>query len=214
MAAVLVCGDGAVLSHGSAAALWQIVPRNEVALVDVSVPTRAGRARRNEIRLHRPETLRSSDCTRRTGIPVTTPARTLADLRRLLSPAQFSSAVREAEFRRLPIGNPGRGDNARSELEARMLALCRHHRLPQPEVNASVDRYIVDFVWADRSLIVEIDGWESHRTRSAFEEDRARDARLAVLGYETIRFTWRQVTDDARGVAKTIRLLLRAPGKR
>jgi very-short-patch-repair endonuclease len=95
-----------------------------------------------------------------------------------------------------------------------MLALCRHHRLPQPEVNASVDRYIVYFVWADRSLIVEIDGWESHRTRSAFEEDRARDARLAVLGYETIRFTWRQVTDDARGVAKTIRLLLRAPGKR
>jgi very-short-patch-repair endonuclease len=75
-------------------------------------------------------------------------------------------------------------------------------------MNAAVDRYEVDFLWSDQSLIVEVDGWESHRTRSAFEEDRARDARLTVLGYEVVRFTWRQVTDDARGVAKTIRALL------
>jgi very-short-patch-repair endonuclease len=102
----------------------------------------------------------------------------------------------------------------RSELETRMLSLCRRHRLPQPEVNASVDRYEVDFLWSEQRLVVEVDGWESHRTRSAFEEDRARDARLAVLGYETIRFTWRQVTDDSRGVAETIRLLQRAPVKR
>jgi very-short-patch-repair endonuclease len=214
MAAVLACGDGAVLSHGSAAALWQIVPRRETALVEVSVPTRTGRAKRNGIRLHRPVALPSSDCTRRTGIPVTTPTRTLADLRPLLSPARFSSAVREAEFRRLPVGNQERDDDARSELETRMLALCRHHRLPKPAVNAAIDQYEVDFLWANQSLIVEVDGWESHRTRSAFEEDRARDARLAVLGYETVRFTWRQVTDNARGVAKTIRSLLRARGNR
>ncbi len=91
-----------------------------------------------------------------------------------------------------------------------MLSLCRRHRLPQPGVNVSVDRYVVDFLWADRSLIVEVDGWESHRTRSAFEEDRARDARLAVLGYEVVRFTWHQVTGDAGEVAKTIRALLTA----
>ncbi len=91
-----------------------------------------------------------------------------------------------------------------------MLALCRRHRLPQPDVNVSVDRYVVDFLWADCSLIVEVDGWESHRTRSAFEEDRARDARLAVLGYAVVRFTWRQVTSDAVEVAQTIRTLLLA----
>jgi very-short-patch-repair endonuclease len=91
-----------------------------------------------------------------------------------------------------------------------MLSLCRRHRLPQPEVNVSVDRYIVDFLWADRALIVEVDGWESHRTRSAFEEDRARDARLAVLGYRVVRFTWRQVTDHGAELAGTIRALLRA----
>ena len=91
-----------------------------------------------------------------------------------------------------------------------MLSLCRRHRLPQPEVNVTIERTVVDFLWRDQALIVEVDGWESHRTRSAFEEDRARDARLAVLGYEVVRFTWRQVTDTAAGVAKTIRALLRA----
>jgi len=68
----------------------------------------------------------------------------------------------------------------------------------------------VDFLWADHFLIVEVDGWGSHGTRSAFEEDRARDARLATLGYSVVRFTWRQVTRDPSGVAATIRALLRA----
>lgn len=212
MAAVLACGDGAVLSHLSAAFLWGLGQHtgSTASVVDVSIPGRAGRAGRCGIRVHRPKSLPSSDCTRRNAIPVTTPARTLADVRPLLSPAQFAAAVREAEFRRLNIGDQERGDGARSELEDRMLSLCRRHRLPQPDVNVSIDRYLVDFLWADASLIVEVDGWKAHRTRPAFEEDRARDARLAVLGYSVIRFTWRQVTGNANEVAKTVRALLRA----
>lgn len=89
-----------------------------------------------------------------------------------------------------------------------MLALCRRHRLPLPEVNVKLDRIEVDFLWRQQRLVVEVDGWGAHRTRSAFEEDRARDAHLAVLGYEVVRFTWRQITDDPAGVAKTIRALL------
>jgi len=77
-------------------------------------------------------------------------------------------------------------------------------------VNVKVDRFEVDFLWREQQLVVEVDGWEAHRSRSAFEEDRARDARLAVLGYEVVRFTWRQVTRDGATVAKTIRALLRA----
>lgn len=218
MAAVLACGDGAVLSHLSAAALWEVAPRSGRAgiasPVDVTVPGRSGRAHRPGIRLHRPESLLSSACTRRNGIPVTTPAQTLDDIRHLLSQAQWASALREAEFRRLPIGDQEGGDEVRSELEARMLSLCRRHRLPQPEVNVAIKRTVVDFLWRDQALIVEVDGWESHRTRSAFEEDRARDARLALHGYETVRFTWRQVTADARGVSKTIRALLQRRAKR
>jgi very-short-patch-repair endonuclease len=91
-----------------------------------------------------------------------------------------------------------------------MLAMCRRRRLPQPEVNVKVDRFEVDFLWRDERVIVEVDGWRAHGTRSAFEEDRARDARLAVLGYEVVRLTWRQLIQGSAGAAKTIRTLLRA----
>jgi very-short-patch-repair endonuclease len=240
MAAVLACGDGAVLSHLSAAELWGIRRpdrrpleaggRGEAGPAHVTVPSTAGKRRQSGISLHRSSTLTASDCTLRERIPVTKPGRTLTDIQPLLSPAQFNTAVREAEFLKLPIGDPfasrhrrRRGprlakpggtdqsgaDRTRTELEHRMLALCRRHRLPQPEVNVKVDRFEVDFLWRAESLIVEVDGWVSHRTRWAFEEDRRRDARLKLLGYEVLRFTWRHVEDDARAVAATIRALLR-----
>ena len=224
MAAVLACGTGAVLSHLSAGELWGILRRprrltgagedGEVRPVHVTVPSTAGKRTPRGLRLHRSATLTAGDRTRWNGIPVTNPARTLADLRRVVSSTELARAVREAEFLRLPIGNEASGgglrepDRARTRLETRMLALCRRHRLPQPEVNASVDRYEVDFLWPGERLIVEVDGWESHGTRSAFEEDRTRDARLALLGYQVLRFTWRQVTTDRRHVAGTIRGLL------
>jgi very-short-patch-repair endonuclease len=222
MAAVLACGDDSVLSHRSAGELWRILRagrrsatdgRNE-APVDVTVPGNGGRKGHRGISLHRSSTLSPGDCILRDGIPVTRPSRTLADLRPILSEAEFGAALREAEFLRLPIGDrgDGRGSNTpprtRTELEARFMSLVRRHRLPKPEVNVKVDRYEVDFLWRDQRLIVEVDGWESHGTRSAFEEDRARDARLKVLGFEVLRFTWWQVESDARTVAATVRALL------
>jgi very-short-patch-repair endonuclease len=206
LAAVLAFGDGAVLSHRSAAALWGIARPTEV--IEVTVSGTAGRAERRGINVHRSRTLLSSDCTRRTGIPVTKPSRTLEDLRRMASDKEFAAAVRQAEFLRLPIGDSFAPDRTRSELEARLLRICRRHRLPKPMVNARVGRFIVDFLWSRQRLIVEVDGWESHRTRSAFESDRARDARLKVFGFEVVRFTWRQIAHDPARVARTIRALL------
>ena len=71
-----------------------------------------------------------------------------------------------------------------------------------------MDRYEVDFLWRPQRIVVEVDGWDSHRSRSTFEADRVRDARLKPLGYEVLRFTWRQVESDSRSVAATIRALL------
>jgi very-short-patch-repair endonuclease len=215
MAGVLACGEGAALSHRSAAELWRIRPsrarrdRESGPPVDVTVPGYAGRARHRGINVHRSRTMRSKARTIRNGIPVTTPSRTLDDLHRVLPLAEFEAALREAEYLRLPIGRRFNPDGTRTEFEARLLALCRRHRLPRPTVNVKVDQYLVDFLWAERSLIVEADGWESHRTRSAFEEDRVRDARLKLLGYEVLRFTWRQLERDTAGIAATIRTLLR-----
>ncbi|HEY3192331.1 MAG TPA: DUF559 domain-containing protein [Solirubrobacterales bacterium] len=178
-------------------------------MVDVSVPGGGGRARRRGIQVHRSKTLVSADCTRRKGIPVTKPARTLKDLRRILPSQKFSAVLRQAEFLDLPIGCAFGTDHTRSELEARFLALLRRHRLPQPEVNVRVDRFVVDFLWRRQRLIVEVDGWESHGTRSAFEEDRARDSRLTVLGYDVLRYTWRRVEEDTAEVVRAVRELLR-----
>jgi very-short-patch-repair endonuclease len=92
-------------------------------------------------------------------------------------------------------------------LEGRFLALCRRHRLPRPVVNVRVGPFTVDFLWPQRRLVVEVDGWEAHRTRSAFEADRERDTQLKLLGYEVVRFTWRQVSERPAHVASTLGML-------
>jgi very-short-patch-repair endonuclease len=145
--------------------------------------------------------------TSRNRVPVTRPARALADLRRSMGPAELRSAVRAAEALGLDIGRL-ETDLSRSELEHRFLQLCRRHRIQSPEVNVSVDVFVVDFLWRDRSLVVEVDGYRFHRGRSAFEADRARDARLKILGYDVVRFTWRQLTEEPADVAATLRVLI------
>jgi very-short-patch-repair endonuclease len=109
--------------------------------------------------------------------------------------------VRPADLGRDP-------DLTRSELERRFLRLCRRHRLPDPEVNARIDRYEVDFLWRADRVVVETDGFRYHGDRAAFESDRARDARLQVLGFRVLRFTHRQVAEEAGTVAATLRSVL------
>ena len=209
MVAVLACGEGAVLSHRSAAMLWGLLKPREGA-VDVTVPGIGGRKRRQGIRVHRSTSLTPKAATIRQGIPTTTPARTILDLRRVADRRILEDAVGQAEIRRLPIGRlPGLlHEPTRSRLERRFLRLCKRHALAKPEVNFEIGPYEVDFLWPDRKLIVETDGWESHGTPSAFEADRARDAYLESLGYRVVRFTYRQVWHDGAVVAQRLRALL------
>lgn len=206
---------GATLSHRSAAALWGLLPVG-TGSVDVSVPSGGGRARRRGIRLHRRPSLLPADVTLRSGIPVTTPARTIADLRRsasgrspLISARELRRAIRQAEVLGLPIGPAPERDRTRSELERDFLRLCRRHRLPAPEVNVRVGRHLVDFLWRERRLVVETDGFRYHRGRSAFEDDRQRDLELRAQGYELLRLSARQVSGEAGRVAEVLRQALR-----
>lgn len=205
MAAVLACGRGAVLSHRSAAALWRLLPIAN-GRVTVSVPVVGGRAKRPGIRLYRSSTLIAGQVTRRLRIPVTTPARTIADLRRTAPPSLLRRAIREAELLGLETGIE-EAVPERSELERLFMRLCRH-RLSMPEVNVPVGRFTVDFLWRERALIVETDGYRFHRGRQAFEDDRARDVELRMQGFEVIRFSYRQVTQDPNGVAAALRATL------
>jgi very-short-patch-repair endonuclease len=144
-------------------------------------------------------------------VPVTRPARTLRDLRRVAPRPVYLRAFRRAVDKRL-IEDPGSvaEELARSELERRFLALCRRHRLPAPVVNARVAGFEVDFLWREQRVIVETDGYEFHRERAAFESDRARDAELQALGYRVLRFTHRVIRNEAGKVAATLRRVLSA----
>lgn len=206
MAAVLACGAGAVVSHGSAAALWGLL-RSASGPVDVSVPSANGRSRRTGIRLHRCPSLAAGLVAERRGIPVTTPARTIADLRLVVPAWQWRRAVRQAEFAgfRLDIET----DGTRSDPEADFLRLCRRHRLPAPEVNVRVGRWTVDFLWRRQRVAVETDSYGFHRGSIAFEDDHARDLDLHALGMDVRRFTCRQIDSEPDRVAAALREALR-----
>ncbi len=202
MAAVLALGRSAAVSHQSAAALWRLLPPRD-GPIHITLRGVNGRKGRPGITIHRSHTLIAGVTTRHNGIAVTRPGRTLRDLRRSVPQQVYRAAVRKALDLRLISSNDigPDPDLTRSELERIFLSLCRRHRLPQPEVNARVGPYEVDFLWRDRGLIVETDGFRHHASRVAFESDRARDARLQSRGYRVLRFTYRQVLNRSPVVA-------------
>jgi very-short-patch-repair endonuclease len=210
-AATLALGDGAVVSHRSAAELWTLLPERG-GKPSVTVPGGGGRRRRDGIRIHRSPTLTGTLTTLHDGIPVTRPARTLADLARVVSPAECRRARRQAEFLGLPLGAEHRSDGTRSDLEHDFLALCRRAGIPEPEVNVRIDRYTVDFLWRNERLVVETDGYRAHRGWQAFQDDRIRDATLARSGFEVRRFSAWQVANEPAAVAATV--LARLGGRR
>jgi very-short-patch-repair endonuclease len=230
MAAVVACGPGAVLSHWSAAELWRLLEARH-GVIDVSV---LGHRRGVEgIRTHRLRELVPCERTRRHAIPVTSVPRTLFDLAAVATTRQLQRATNEAErggwlnrraVEELCVRHRGRKGikefqavtaavcpsthRTRSDLEVDFLALCVRHRLPAPEVNARIEGFEVDMHWPGTRLIVELDGYEYHRTGAAFEADRRRDAHLQTKGYTVIRVTGAWLNADPDGVAATIRHLL------
>jgi predicted transcriptional regulator of viral defense system len=233
LAAVLACGEGAVLSHRSAAAHWGLL-QTAATRIDVTAPrTRAGDAK---IRLHHSRSLIACDTTTHQGIPITSVPRTLLDLAPTVRPDRLERALAQAEHLELydhraitellARANGHRGKGAlteatalepkltRSEWEIRLLKLVRAAALPEPLVNLPFDapdygQCRPDFHWPSHRLIVETDGWRTHRTRAAFESDRAKDAALTAAGYRAVRFTWR--TPDAV-ILKRLRALLTRAG--
>ena len=224
LAAVLACGEGAVLSHRSAAALWGLRP-SAAAKVDVTVSHTSGVRSTARIAVHRSR--REIRTTTRDAVPVTTPMQTLADLATALPRRQLEKAAENAEaaqlldLNRLDAAHPGAkrlldvieihdlGSYTRSETEDAFLQLCDDHDIPRPLVNHHVDGFEVDFCWPDEQLIVETDG-PHHLTRARFESDRARDALLTSIGWRVMRFTRRQVRRASAQVAARV-LSARSP---
>jgi very-short-patch-repair endonuclease len=223
-AALLAAGDSAVLSHESAAALWALRPAPPPgAAVHVTLP-RPESARRRGINAHRTRTLLARDVRLRQHLPVTSPARTLVDIAGSLTERERERAVDEALVSRIVsraqvedvlarnATRPGARrlrallrdrehlTVTRSEAEERFLVLTRDAALPAPELNVRLHAFEVDFLWRAERVVVEVDGFTHHGSRSAFERDRAKSAALAALGFTVIRITWLQIAHEAYAV--------------
>lgn len=225
MAAVLACGDGSVLSYGSAGALLRIVPRERGA-IEVNAP-RGRSCRHTGLRIHRPTCWFSEDRGTFHGIPVTTPVRTLIDLATYLTPRRLEAAVNEADKHdlvdpktlrnALERRNGQRGVRVlrelidrhtfaltRSDLERWFLPIARRAGLPLPETQVWLNGFEVDFYWRAMGLVVETDGGRYHRTAIAQTRDRKREHAHLQAGLLPLRFTHWQVRHERARVAATL----------
>jgi len=207
MAAVLACGKGATLSHGSAAVLWGFLKPLQ-GPVHITSPSTSGRIQRAGIVLHRRPSLGKEGETRvRDRIPVTAPRRTVEDLPSVLPSYLVRRAKRQAEFLKYELRLPT--DRSRSDLETDFLSFCRRHHLPLPEVNVKVGRWEVDFLWPDQKLAVETDFFDYHRGSVAFEDDHQRELDLRRMGYTVRRYTGAQLDGYPAEIAVELGEVLR-----
>jgi very-short-patch-repair endonuclease len=237
MAAVLASGDGAVLSHRSATALWGIWGSGtEDSHVTVPRKTRSQRS------IHRHfGVLPGDEVTLVDGIPLTSAARAVLDLAADKGEAAAESALREMEYLGIygPVSIPALldrhpqhkgtpilricldrlkedpGGRIRSTLEEAFLPFLDAHQIPRPQLNAWLtigdDRYQVDCLWPSSRLVGELDDFKSHGTRRAFRKDRTRDRRLGANAYRVVRISEAQLRTEPSALAEDLRTLLSAP---
>ena len=200
-AALIAAGPTAVLSHRTAAARWKLIPSTP-PLVEVTV-TRRGPRTRSGLIVH--VTRRAPDVRTIDSFPLTAPLRTLADLaptqrprtlERLCAEALVLGLVTQDQLDAARIVEPALAAPTRSRFERTFFASLRKAGLPRPLVNHGIAPYTADFAWPVERVVVETDGWQFHGHRTAFEDDRARDAQLAAQGWIVIRVTWRRLRDS------------------
>lgn len=227
-AAALACGPGAALSHGSAMALWGFWKRWDEPF-EVTTP---GDRRRPGIRVHRSSTLSWRDVCKQHGIRVTSPARTVFDmtprlndkqLKSTLSNALHSPWLRESHLEELLarqphapaakliaplIGLPGTPPRAGWEYD--FPAFCQAHGLPAPVMGEIVCGYVVDALFVEEKVIVELDSVAFHQDPIAFQADRERDAETLSHGFVTVRITWERIERTPAREGSRLRRVLAA----
>ena len=229
LAAVLAGGPGALLSHASAAWLWEIA-RPGPSPFHVTAPQ--PRRPRPPIRLHHARNLTAEDRHVLDNIPVTALPRTYLDLAATVSRHNLARALDGGEQRGVfdlgpieavlarNVGHPGAGrlrralgiyrpiNVIRSGLEGRFLERVRAAGLPEPSTNINIGGYELDVYWPQERFAVELDVYETHGTRGSFESDRLRQEDLLLLGIGMTRVTGpRFDREPAQVIDRVARLL-------
>jgi len=234
MAAVLACGPPvAVLSHRCALALWDLREASSGA-IEVTVRGQ-GKPGPEGVLVRRTRVLTDADVTEVDGIPVTSLPWTVVDFAGIANQGQVRSILEALERRSIYIGRgldellhrtpnrkgakttraaiadlTGPAPWHQSVLEEVFHELIRGSDLPDYEANVFVEGELVDALWRQERVIVELDGFAYHKSRAQFEKDRRRDAKLQVAGYRVLRVTQQRLQNEPEAVLAEIRALLRA----
>ena len=219
MAAVLACGPDAVLSHRSAASLHALRQTPE-------------RRSTSPCRGPAPAAASASTCIASSAsTPTTARRRRHPDDHRRPHPARPRGAHRPASSKtrstkrsdaasstcppskrwagRHSSGAPSNHRRDPQRAGGAFLRFCDTWNIPAPQTNVLVDGFVVDALWREQKLVVELDGYAFHgTTRTAFERDRVRDADLQRAGYRVLRLTWRRLHEEPEPVAATLHALL------
>lgn len=227
-AALLAFNDNAVLSHRAAAWLWGLFLTCP-GEIDVTTPANS---RRKGLRVHRVAAISDGDCGVRERVPVTSLPRTLIDLAATEPKRELARAIDRAKrlgnldlhaidqllqrrsglagatqlSQALALYRRPVNDRARSELL--FLDALEKEGVRLPALNTWVEKWEIDAYWEAERFAVEVDGWESHGSREAFENDRLRQEEMKLAGIDCIRISARRIETEPEQVAKRIRLLL------
>jgi very-short-patch-repair endonuclease len=228
-AAVLAYRSPSLLAGQTALEAWgAITPGGSPTVIAPGARSRAG------IRAITASNLRPADLCALNNLPLTAPARSLLDFAPGADPYELETALNELraakllsindleELKTRTHGHHGWGPLnrllaaeaepgfSRKEAELRILRLIRAAALPRPQRNARIGRWEVDLLWPEARLVVEVDSYAFHSSRRAFERDRRKQTELQGLGFEVLRFTWRQITRQPEWVVAQIAARLAA----
>lgn len=231
LAAVLTCGPDALLSYRSAAWLWGL-SQSEPQRIEVTGPT--PRHLRSKVRLHHSRVLTKADRALVQNIPVTSVPRTLLDYASAVRFDRLQKALERAEELELfdltavdellgrTAGHPGHrrlrralelyrpAPFTRSGIEERFLDLVKAAGLPKPVTGFNERGHELDVYWPEQRLVVELDIFETHGTREAFERDRLRQEDLLLEDIRSIRVTGPRLKEEPRRVIRRVARLLAA----
>ncbi|MBS1844552.1 MAG: type IV toxin-antitoxin system AbiEi family antitoxin domain-containing protein [Actinobacteria bacterium] len=231
LAAVLAVGPGALLSYYSAGWLWGLWSGSPAPFeVTTSVPGHHGPPK--GVKRHRARNIDEVDRALVDGIPVTSVARTLLDLAWKLRSDQLRRVLARAEDLKLidleaihDVIERNRGHHGakrlrfalatyerpiwtRSEFERRFVDRLHAAGLPRPATGWNEAGHELDVYWPEQRFGVELDAFETHGTRQAFEDDRERDLDLVLAGIETVRISERKFHREPDAVVAVVATLL------
>lgn len=226
-AAVWSRGPRAAAS-GLTAAWWLGLTPLEPRAVEITVPRNSHGRAAPGTSLRRRD-LGDEDLLEHRGLRVTAMALTVLEacVRPGGGPDIMDSALRRRigldELQRSHLRNAGRcgsaaarrmldaaSGGARSEAERLVVQLLRGARISGWRVNYAVGSYIVDIAFPEQRVAVEIDGWAFHSDHHAFQNDRVRQNKLALGGWQVLRFTWLDITRHPQRVLGQIRAAISA----